>query len=111
MNFLGFAFLLAAATIPLFSSSEGQQIAIKSEKPHLLLIYSPKCPYCRKVLNYLEKQHKSIPLCNVLEQRACINKLYDLGEQRIVPCLLIDKTALFDAQAIIAWLQENESLL
>ena len=109
MNFLfPLYLLLTAITLPLFSYSEDRQEVISTEKPRLLLIYSPRCPYCQKVLAFLKKQNKAIPLCNVLEQRECVTKLYDLGKKGIVPCLLIDEVPLFDAEAIIDWLQENK---
>lgn len=80
-------------------------------KPSLLLIYAPSCPYCRRVLDYLVSIQKSIPLCNVRANRECVDKLIREGKKGMVPCLFIDGVPLYDASAIVEWLQLHQDLL
>ncbi len=83
----------------------------QSERPRLLLIYGPSCPYCLKVLDFLARIQKSVPLCNVRENRECIEKLLGQGKKGLVPCLFIDDFALYDANAIIEWLRSHQEWL
>ncbi len=89
----------------------GQELIISQQKPHLLLVFTPTCPYCKQVLSYLKSIHRKIPLCNVRENKECIEKLRKEGKVAVVPCLFIDDRPLYDADAIIAWIKSNENLL
>ena len=78
------------------------------EKPELLLIYVPSCPYCRQVLDYLNKAKMTIPMCNVQVDKGCKSKLIQQGGIAQVPCLFINDQPIYDPDAIIQWLHTNE---
>ena len=66
------------------------------------------CPYCLKVMHYLEKTGR----CDVTftdislspEDRA---RLTQLGGKPQVPCLVIDGEALYESDDIISWLEKH----
>ena len=80
------------------------------EKPTLTLYYAPWCYYCHKVVNYLKRINKQVPLKDVQNPR---NKeeLIFLAGKRQVPCLFIDEEPLYESNAIIAWLSSHQDLL
>jgi hypothetical protein len=63
------------------------------------------------VLEHLASIQKSIPSCNVQVNRECVEKLMREGKKGLVPCLFIDDVPLYDASAIIDWLQSHQDLL
>lgn len=77
----------------------------------LVLYYSPYCPYSRKVLNYLDQTHKTIPMKNVYEDPKYKEELREQGGKMLVPCLIINGKPLYNADAIIQWLSEHQDLL
>jgi glutaredoxin 3 len=81
------------------------------EKPELLLIYTPGCPYCKQVLDYLKKTQMTIPMCNVQEDKACRAKLINQGGVAQVPCLFINDRPLYESVEIIRWLQTNAEMI
>lgn len=78
------------------------------ERPHLLLVVNPSCPYCKQVLDYVQRTGMTVPTCNVKENAACRAKLIKDGGLAQVPCLFIDDQPLYDPQAIIDWLAANK---
>ena len=80
------------------------------EKPTLMLYYAPWCYYCHKVVNYLKRINKQVPLKDVQNP---LNKeeLITLGGKRQVPCFFIDGEPLYESSAIIAWLSAHQDLL
>jgi glutaredoxin 3 len=80
------------------------------KKPTLTLYYSPRCPYCIKVLNHLEKMHKSVPLANV-QDAAKKKELMKIGGKGQVPCLVINGKAMYESQAIMKWFSNHPDYL
>lgn len=80
------------------------------EIPTLTLFYAPWCYYCHKVINYLKRINKQIPLKDV-ENPLNKEELITLGGRRQVPCLLINEEPLYESGAIIAWLSAHQDLL
>ncbi|MCH9622071.1 MAG: hypothetical protein S4CHLAM20_15060 [Chlamydiia bacterium] len=72
----------------------------------LTLYISNSCPYCTKVVNYMENNGITITTKDVSEE---FNKEYliEHGGKGQVPCLFIDGKPLYESSDIIAWLKEN----
>ena len=56
----------------------------------LELFMKPTCPYCIKVMNFMDENSITIPL-----------------RERQVPCLFIDGKPLYESGDIIEWLRDN----
>lgn len=80
---------------------------MQADNRNLLLYYRPTCPFCVKVLNYLDRQGISVPLCDISGNDEAVGELIRLGGKRQVPCLAIDGVALYESDDIIAWFTEN----
>jgi len=109
--FLFFAFLSVSLPDDLVATTEISFHYSSLKKPSLLLLYTPSCPYCHRVLDYLASIQKSVPLCNVRANRECMAKLMREGKKALVPCLFIGDIPLYDSSAIIEWLQSHQDLL
>ena len=72
----------------------------------LTLYYKPTCPYCQKVLNFLTSQGISVPLKNTLDNKNR-EELINIGGKNQVPCLIIDRKALYESDDIIEWFKNN----
>ncbi|ADO77401.1 glutaredoxin family protein [Halanaerobium praevalens] len=74
----------------------------------LSLYYFPSCPYCRRVLDFIEENElENIELKNIRKDKAAKDKLIEVGGKSQVPCLLIDDEPLYESNDIINWLQNN----
>lgn len=79
------------------------------EKPHLVLYIRSTCPYCKKVMNYLNNVNKTLPTRDIGKDPAAANDLVKLGGKRQVPCLMINGKPLYESNDIINWLKQNQS--
>ncbi|MFR1323582.1 MAG: glutaredoxin family protein [Ezakiella massiliensis] len=72
----------------------------------LKLYYKPECPFCKKVLRFMEKNDIELELKNIHDQE---NKefLIENGGMNQVPCLFIDGKAMYESDDIIEFLKEN----
>lgn len=77
----------------------------------LMLYYSPTCPYCRKVLGYLDQIGATVPMKDVSADPAARQELIAIGGKKQVPCLVIDGKALYESADIIAWLKKHPEAL
>lgn len=75
--------------------------------PKLELYYKPTCPYCMKVIRFLEKNELDIPLINIDEDNKHRETLESVGGKVQVPCLFIDGKPMYESSDIIAYLKEN----
>lgn len=82
-----------------------------TEKPSLLLYYLPWCPYSQKVVVFLSQIHKTVPMSNLQKNEQGREELQRIGGKMQVPCLIINGCALYESDAIIQWLSENQHLL
>ncbi len=71
-----------------------------------VLYYKPTCPYCQKVLKFMEMRCIELPLKNTLEP-GVREELVEIGGKPQVPCLVIDGKALYESSDIIAYMREN----
>lgn len=73
----------------------------------LVLYYFESCPYCKRVLNYLEGKDIKIELKNIHQDQEAASELVEIGGRDQVPCLFIDGEPLYESRDIINWLKEN----
>lgn len=81
----------------------------------LTLYFKPTCPYCQKVIDYLELNKMSINMKNVNESSEIREELIKIGGKGQVPCLIVDGKAMYESDDIIQWLntncQDNEGIM
>jgi glutaredoxin 3 len=79
----------------------------------LELYYYTQCPFCRIVLQHIEKLNLSekIVLKNTLEQPESLAYHQEKTNRRTVPCLYIDDEPMFESSDICRWLEENKTTL
>lgn len=66
------------------------------------------CPFCRKVLNYLESDgRRDVKIINISTDRSANDRLVKEGGQDQVPCLFIDGRPMYESGDIIAWLKDH----
>lgn len=73
----------------------------------LELYYRPTCPYCRKVLNFIEENSKKVELKNISEDPNALIKLKEIGGKQQVPCLFINDDPMYESDDIVNWLKQN----
>ena len=61
--------------------------------PNLVLYYKPTCPYCLKVLAYMQEQDIAMEMRNTMEP-GVVDDLMALTGKTPVPCLVIDGTPM-----------------
>ena len=67
------------------------------------------CPYCHKVLAFMDANGIVLPLHNIDESTADRDRLVEVGGKRQVPCLFIDGKAMYESDDIIAYLGKEFS--
>lgn len=76
---------------------------------NMTLYYKPECPYCRKVLDFIDKNGIELNLRtanNPDEHR----KLMEIeGGKTQVPCLVVDGKPMLESDDIIAFLKSKIS--
>ncbi len=75
--------------------------------PNLLLYYMSTCPFCIKVLRYMQDHDIEIPMKNILDHPKYRQELLEIGGKTQVPCLIIDGKALYESDDIIQWMKNN----
>lgn len=74
----------------------------------LILFKKDTCPYCRKVMKYMEEAGRTDIVCRDIVQDAEAEKeLIAVGGKRQVPCLFIDEEPLYESTDIIEWLKAH----
>ena len=68
-----------------------------------ILYYRPTCPYCVKVLSFMNGAGIELELRNI-QDPAIARELVAIGGKQQVPCLVIDGKALYESDDIIAYL-------
>ena len=75
--------------------------------PELELYYRPMCPFCQKVLTFMEENNISLEKKDISGNPELSQELMSLGGKTQVPCLSIDGKALYESDDIIQWLKDN----
>lgn len=79
-----------------------------SANRELELYMKPTCPYCIKVMNFMEENGVTVPLRNIETDEDAAKTLVAVGGKRQAPCLFIDGHPLYESGDIIEWLRANE---
>ena len=74
----------------------------------LTLFYRSMCPYCQKVLTFIEENNISLELKDVSGNPEARQELMTVGGKTQVPCLSIDGKALYESDDIIQWIGDNK---
>lgn len=74
---------------------------------NLELFFKPSCPYCHKVLSFMDANNIKLPLHDIEADEASRERLINEGGKRQVPCLFIDGTALYESNDIIEYLKKT----
>lgn len=77
---------------------------------NLELFYKPTCPYCHKVLSFMEANNIELPLHDIMADDAARERLIEVGGKRQVPCLFIDGKAMYESDDIINFLTKTYSV-
>lgn len=75
--------------------------------PELTLYYFEACPYCQKVLRFLDENHITVPLRDTQMDPLAKEMLFQIGGKSQVPCLVIDGVALYESADIIEWFKHR----
>lgn len=66
------------------------------------------CPYCRRVMKYIEKSGRTdIVYRDIHHEPDSLTRLLTVGGKEQVPCLFIDREPLYESMDIIAWLEAH----
>ncbi len=66
------------------------------------------CPYCAKVMAYLEQSGRTdVEIFDVTKDEEARKRLEEVGGKSQVPCLFIDGKPLYESYEIIQWLRAN----
>lgn len=79
---------------------DGPEMAYLS---NLTLYFKPTCPFCLKVLAYMEQQDIACEMRDT-RQPGVRDELVAIGGKGQVPCLVIDGEPLYESDDIIAYL-------
>lgn len=69
---------------------------------NLTLYHKKTCPYCLKVLHFMEENGINLDTRDVL-QPGNQNDLIKIGGKKQVPCLVVENKALYESDDIIAY--------
>lgn len=70
---------------------------------NLTLYYKPACPFCQKVLAYMQEQDIACGMKNTMEP-GVRDELIGIGGKGQVPCLIISGQPLYESDDIIEYL-------
>ncbi len=70
---------------------------------NLVLYMKPTCPFCQKVLAYMQDQDIACEMKNTLEPGVA-EELIAIGGKKQVPCLIIDGSPMYESDDIIQYL-------
>ncbi len=96
---------------PVHVASSTFSSCVEQEQENVTLYYTDYCPYSQKVLHYLKKIHKTVPMKNVESNPKNREELLKEGGRLQVPCLTVDGKAIYESDAIIKWLSEHQDCL
>ncbi|MBS6927431.1 MAG: glutathione S-transferase N-terminal domain-containing protein [Finegoldia magna] len=74
----------------------------------LKLYYKETCPFCKKVLRFIEnKKIEGVELVDIKADEANEKYLIEKGGMDQVPCLFIDEKPMYESMDIIKFLDEK----
>lgn len=76
----------------------------------LELFKKDTCPYCRRVMSYIEQSGRTdVEYKDIIESDENRRRLVEVGGKQQVPCLFIDGDPLYESMDIINWLEGHAS--
>ncbi|HJO93863.1 MAG TPA: glutathione S-transferase N-terminal domain-containing protein [Victivallales bacterium] len=75
----------------------------------LELYYFESCPFCQKVLLYLEDKKHDIIFLDTKVHKEYRENLLKMNKNTQVPCLVIDGEPILESDEIILFLEQNKS--
>jgi len=75
--------------------------------PKLKMFFKPTCPFCLKVIDYIEINEIKVDLTDI-NDNVNASDLVKIGGKRQVPCLLIDGKPLYESDDIIKWFKSHK---
>ena len=75
--------------------------------PELTLYHFPSCPFCKVVMDCLDRLDLEIPMRDIQTESGARDELVAIGGNGQVPCLVIDGKPLYESADIVRWLEEN----
>lgn len=74
----------------------------------LKFYYKPMCPYCVKVMKYMEENNvEGVEMLDIVADRKYNMELIEVGGKDQCPMLLIDGKPLYESDDIIEWFKDN----
>lgn len=73
----------------------------------LELYIMPGCPYCHKVLAFMERHDITLPLHDITANPDDRATLARVGGKVQVPCLFVDGAPLYESDDIITYLESH----
>lgn len=75
--------------------------------PELKLYYMKPCPFCKKVIKFIEEENiEDVQLMDVFKTEN-MDELIKVGGKEQVPCLFVDGKPMYESDEIINYLKEN----
>ena len=74
----------------------------------LKLYYMEACPFCKRVIRYMEKNNIDVELVDIRANPDNNKELIEIGGKDQVPMLLIDGNPLYESSDIIKWFKDNK---
>ena len=71
----------------------------------LELYFRPTCPYCMKVLTFIDENDITLELKDISADGAALEELLNVGGKQQVPCLFIDGAPMYESDEIIGFLK------
>ncbi|MDD3374704.1 MAG: glutathione S-transferase N-terminal domain-containing protein [Candidatus Omnitrophica bacterium] len=73
----------------------------------LTLYYFQGCPFCGRVLAFIEEHGILLEKKDIHEIDEFKQELISIGGKSQVPCLVIDEKPMYESADIIEWLKKN----
>lgn len=75
----------------------------------LELFYKDSCPFCQKVIRFIDKHElkDKIEFLDIVKDEDAKKRLVDEGGMNQVPCLFIDGKPMYESSDIIEFLKSN----
>lgn len=66
------------------------------------------CPYCRKVMAFIDSEGRTdVTYLDIHKSAEAEKRLIEVGGKRQVPCLFIDGEPMYESLDIIEWLKAH----
>lgn len=75
--------------------------------PKLDFYYFEACPYCQRVISFIQKYKIQVNWMDLHKDSVHAKKLQSDTGRTTVPCLYIDGKPMFESLDIIKWLEGN----